>query len=148
METIETVGLGPFKAILPDGSFQSNILEGFSKAGDEQIDEHCTIKPVALIRRLIEMFLPRTRNHVVLDPFAGTGTTLLAALELGHGAIGIEIEDRYCTLIEKRLSGSPFTSLQTRAEQDGGSEPRLAHAVYLRQDWEQKEDGASRSRSR
>jgi site-specific DNA-methyltransferase (adenine-specific) len=116
METIEAVGLGPFKAILPDGSFQSNILEGFSRGSDEQFDEHCTIKPVSLIRRLIELFLPQTGNHTVLDPFAGTGTTLFAALELGHDAIGIEIEERYCTIIEKRLSESLFTRAQTRAE--------------------------------
>lgn len=110
IETIKAVELGPFKAILPDGSFQSNILEGFSKGQDEKFDEHCTIKPVSLIRRLIELFLPQCGNHVVLDPFAGTGTTLFAALELGHEAIGIEIEERYCSIIRKRLSASLFTN--------------------------------------
>jgi site-specific DNA-methyltransferase (adenine-specific) len=103
IETIEAVGLGPFKAILPDGSFQSNILEGFSKGRDEKFDEHCTIKPASLIRHLIEMFLPKSGKHLVLDPFAGTGTTLVAALELGHEVIGIEIEERYCSIIEERL---------------------------------------------
>ena len=103
METIESFGLGPFKAINPDGSFQSNILEGFSKKPDEKFDEHCTIKPISLISHLIKMFLPHDEDHVVLDPFAGTGTTLIAALELGHKAIGIEIEKRYCSIIEKRI---------------------------------------------
>lgn len=110
MQTIDQFGLGPFKAILPDGSFQSNILEGFSKGRDEKFDEHCTIKPVALIRKLIELFLPQNGSHVVLDPFAGTGTTLMAALELGHKAIGIEIEQRYCDIIQRRLSESLFTA--------------------------------------
>jgi site-specific DNA-methyltransferase (adenine-specific) len=105
IETIEAVGLGPFKAILPDGSFQSNILEGFSKGQAEKFDEHCTIKPVSLIRHLIEMFLPKSGSHLVLDPFAGTGTTLVAALELGYGAVGIEIEKRYCSIIKERLNG-------------------------------------------
>src|SRR5665213_702163 len=106
IDTIEAVGLGPFKAILPDGSFQSNILEGFSKGRDEKFDEHCTIKPISLIRHLIEMFLPQSGKHLVLDPFAGTGTTLVAALELGHGAVGIEIEERYCSIIKERLNES------------------------------------------
>lgn len=110
METIEQFGLGPFKAILADGSFQSNILEGFSKGKDEKLDEHCTIKPVALIRKLIELFLPQSGGHIVLDPFAGTGTTLIAAIELGHQAIGIEIEQRYCSIIRRRLSESLFTT--------------------------------------
>ena len=110
MQTIEQFGLGPFKAILADGSFQSNILEGFSKGRDEKLDEHCTIKPVALIRKLIELFVPQNGNHIVLDPFAGTGTTLVAAMELGHEAVGIEIEQRYCSIIRKRLSESLFTN--------------------------------------
>lgn len=110
MQTIEQFGLGPFKAILADGSFQSNILEGFSKGRDEKFDEHCTIKPVALIRKLIELFLPENGSHIVLDPFAGTGTTLVAALELGHNAVGIEIEQRYCDIIRRRFSESLFTA--------------------------------------
>ena len=112
IKTIEAMGLGPFKATLPDGSFQSNILEGHSKGKDEKLDEHCTIKPASLIRRLIELFLPSKGNHVVLDPFAGTGTTLIAALELGHQALGIEIEKRYCSIIERRLGESRFKSIQ------------------------------------
>jgi len=112
IETIQETGLGPFKAILPDGSFQSNILEGFSKGRDDKFDEHCTIKPISLIRQLLELFLPKSGNHVVLDPFAGTGTTLVAALELGHKAIGIEIEQRYIGIIQKRLSESLFTAEQ------------------------------------
>jgi len=110
LETIRETGLGPFKAILPDGSFQSNILEGFSKGPEEKLDEHCTIKPISLIRRLLELFLPKGDEHVVLDPFAGTGTTLVAALELGYQAIGIEIEERYISVIQQRLSEGLFTA--------------------------------------
>jgi site-specific DNA-methyltransferase (adenine-specific) len=106
IQTIQETGLGPFNAILSDGSFQSNILEGFSKGSDEKFDEHCTIKPISLIRRLLELFLPKGNDHVVLDPFAGTGTTLVAAIELGYIAIGIEIEERYINVIKKRLEQS------------------------------------------
>jgi len=112
METIRETGLGAFKTILPDGSFQSNILEGFSKGHEEKFDEHCTIKPISLMRRLLELFLPKRDDHIVLDPFAGTGTTLIAAVELGYRAIGIEIEARYIEVIRKRLDQSLFTAGQ------------------------------------
>lgn len=105
IETTEKTGLGPFKTINRDGSFQSNILEGFSKGEEELLDAHCTIKPLGLIRKLIEFFVPKSAQNIVLDPFAGSGTTLVAAKQLGYPYVGIEIEKSYIRLITKRLAG-------------------------------------------
>lgn len=57
--------------------------------------------PKPLAYRLIRMF--SFAGDTVLDPFVGSGTTTLAAIEAGRSSIGIEIEPRYLDLIEKRL---------------------------------------------
>jgi len=58
------------------------------------------MKPVALFQRLIENSCPR--GGVVLDPFGGSGTTLVAAHACGRTARLIELDPRYCDVIVRR----------------------------------------------
>lgn len=51
----------------------------------------------------VKWLMVRFGHGLVLDPFAGSGTTLLAAKDCGLQAIGIEIEERHCELAAKRL---------------------------------------------
>ncbi len=60
--------------------------------------------PLALYSQLIKPF--EKRDVVILDPYIGTGTTLVAAKNLGRRAIGIEIEEKYCEVAVKRLAQS------------------------------------------
>lgn len=62
--------------------------------------EHPTQKPLVLMRWCIER---AKGDGTILDPFMGSGTTLVAAKELGRKAIGIEIEEKYCEIAVKRL---------------------------------------------
>ena len=64
---------------------------------------HPAEKPLALVSRLIAESVSGV-GRTVLDPFAGSGTTLLAAKNAGFLAIGIEAEERYCELAANRLS--------------------------------------------
>ncbi len=63
---------------------------------------HPTGKPLGLFKSLVGSF--SDESEVVLDPFMGSGTTLVAAKDLGRRAIGIEIEERYCEIAARRLS--------------------------------------------
>ncbi len=95
-----------------DGSFQSNIIENIKKDKEDEFNVHCTVKPLALMEKLVEMFVPPSCKHIVLDPFAGSGTTLLAAKNLGRSYIGIEIVPEYIPIIERRLlSNKDLTNL-------------------------------------
>ena len=63
---------------------------------------HPTQKPVGLVAKLIRLF--GDEGGTVLDPFAGSGTSLLAARDCGCKAIGIEREEKYCEIAARRLS--------------------------------------------
>jgi site-specific DNA-methyltransferase (adenine-specific) len=62
---------------------------------------HPTVKPLALMRWLVRLVTPP--NGTVLEPFAGSGTTLVACHMEGFNAIGIEMTDEYLPIIEGRL---------------------------------------------
>lgn len=73
-----------------------------ASASDRAGSKHPTVKPRALMRYLCRLVTPL--GGTVLDPFAGSGTTLYAAQEEGFGAIGIELDPEYFAFIEARLA--------------------------------------------
>ncbi len=75
---------------------------------------HPTQKPVALMAYMVKTYT--NEGGAILDAFMGSGTTLVAAKQLGRRAIGIEIEDKYCEIAANRLANEPmplFTEVAT-----------------------------------
>ena len=67
----------------------------------EVYNTHLTVKPVRLLIHLIELFT--IKGQVVLDPFLGSGSTALAAIQTGRSCFGIEINPEYINIAEKRI---------------------------------------------
>jgi site-specific DNA-methyltransferase (adenine-specific) len=94
------------------GTFLSDAEVAWMKGGhgvycmqitpDFQGRLHSNQKPIALMRWCIRL-LKLPPNSLILDPYAGVGTTIIAALAEGHRAIGIEIDPGYCTIARRRL---------------------------------------------
>jgi site-specific DNA-methyltransferase (adenine-specific) len=66
-------------------------------------NDHATVKPLALMEYLLTLCSSPT-GGVILDPFAGSGTTLVAARNLGRICIGVELSDHNCEIARQRIS--------------------------------------------
>lgn len=71
---------------------------------------HPTQKPLGILRPLIVYSVPT--DGIVLDPFAGSGSTLIAARDSGRRAIGIEVQESYCAAAVQRLRQEVLTGLR------------------------------------
>lgn len=71
---------------------------------------HPTEKPLPLLRALLSVVCP---SGTVLDPFAGSGATLVAAREMGLKSIGIEADERYCEATANRLAAGALPLMST-----------------------------------
>lgn len=76
------------------------VWDGCAREVENQDHYHPTQKPIALMRWCLER---HPKALLIVDPFMGSGPTLLAAKALGRKAIGVEIEERYAEIAANRL---------------------------------------------
>lgn len=90
------------KAYIQYNTYPNNIINIESNGSDTGL--HPTQKPLKLMQLLIE--LSTKEDHIVLDPFCGSGTTLLAAVSLKRGFIGIEFDKNYYNIAVDRINST------------------------------------------
>jgi site-specific DNA-methyltransferase (adenine-specific) len=84
---------------------ETNVVfeSGTTPKREKKYGKHPTQKPISLLERIIES--STKEGELVLDPFAGSGTTLIVANQLKRYAIGIEFDKIYLDLAKKRIIG-------------------------------------------
>lgn len=85
---------------IPKSDFRAWCQQTWTLTG-ASTREHPAPFPFELANRLVRMF--SFTGDTVLDPFAGSGTTLLAAAKSGRNSLGVEIDSTYCRLAQNRL---------------------------------------------
>ena len=78
----------------------ADIPDDLKQYFEPMTNSHPTAKSVKLFQYLIELLSPS--GGVILDPFCGSGSTLVAAIQTGRDAIGIEMDESYCKIAEAR----------------------------------------------
>ena len=96
------MGLEDVEPTTVDDGRNKPIDNPFLRGKTLRQNTHPTVKPVKLMEYLITLKTPP--NGIVLDPFLGSGTTALAALNLGRFFIGIELNEEYCEIARRRVA--------------------------------------------
>lgn len=95
-------GTGGFRRISDEQPFGDVIKSSPTRKTEKALAPHPSLKPQAFMRQLVRAVLPMGKG-VILDPFAGSASTLAAAAHLGLDAIGIEMDDEYFKLAKAAL---------------------------------------------
>ena len=82
--------------------YSVSIWRDIQKNKEELALKHPAMFPIQLVERLIDIFT-RSADQVILDPFMGSGTTLIAARNKGLKVVGFEINERYTSMSKARL---------------------------------------------
>ena len=83
--------------------YSISVWSDVRKTKEETALKHPAMFPSALAHRLIECFT-HSEASLILDPFAGVGSTLIAAKELGKDAVGLEISPEFAQIAERRVN--------------------------------------------
>jgi len=98
-----------------DSSYQSPVMRFASESGGAFKRYHPTQKPVKLIEEIIKIH--SNEGDLVLDPFMGSGTTAISAINTGRHYIGFELDEKYYDILTDRIAeymGKPIKKLETK----------------------------------
>jgi site-specific DNA-methyltransferase (adenine-specific) len=93
---------GGLRRISADRPFGDVIASAPTRANERRLAPHPSLKPQAFLRQVVRAVLP-LGDGIVLDPFAGSGSTLAAATAVGYDSIGIERDREYARTADRAI---------------------------------------------
>ncbi|MFV0458702.1 MAG: DNA-methyltransferase [Actinomycetales bacterium] len=112
-------GTGGLRRISADQPFGDVIRSAPTSRAERALAAHPSLKPQAFLRQVVRAILP-LGTGVVLDPFAGSGSTLAAAEAVGYQSVGVELDEAYLRVAERSLPRLAGLTVTARADTPGG----------------------------
>ncbi len=106
-------GTGGLRRLSRDRPFGDVIRSHPTRAAERALAPHPSLKPQAFLRQLVRASLP-LGSGTVLDPFAGSGSTLAAAEAVGYASIGVEVDARYVEVAKSGIAALSALETQPR----------------------------------
>lgn len=101
-ENLRKWGTGGLRRISDERPFGDVIHSAPTRPQERQLANHPSLKPQAFMRQVVRAILPLGKG-IVLDPFAGSGSTLAAAEALGYESVGVELDPDYAELAARSI---------------------------------------------
>ena len=112
-DSLRRWGTGGLRRPSKDRPLGDVIRSHPTRAAERALAPHPSLKPQSFLRQVVRGALPLGRG-VVLDPFAGSGSTLAAAEAVGYSSIGVEIDPRYVEVARSAIATLAALKVQTR----------------------------------
>lgn len=107
---------GGLRRISDEQPFGDVIRSAPTRKQERELAQHPSLKPQAFLRQVVRAILPLGEG-VILDPFAGSGSTLAAAESVGYSSIGIEMDPAYLDMAKKAIPA--LTGFTVTADSNG-----------------------------
>ena len=124
-DNLKKWGTAGFRRPQPDKPFGDVIQSTPTRARERELAPHPSLKPQAFLRQVVRAVLPLGEG-MIIDPFAGSGSTLAAANAIGYNSIGIEKDHDYFLLAKDAIPRLTAYAVNGGAESDTPSFPEVS----------------------
>lgn len=110
---------GGFQRVSNERPFSDVIISSPTHKNERDLAPHRSLKPQAFLRQIVKAVLPLGEG-IILDPFAGSGSTLAAAENLGYRSVGVESDINYFEIARSAIPKLAELRVKSKSKPFGG----------------------------